>query len=106
MTKQQTEQQKKKSRKYSDPSLSSSSDSIIKTGSKRKNTLTSVEEHSDEEADDDAPAKIQPRRTMTMDIKNNGKQMKSPEQSRQKEAATKKRDVKESQKETLKANLA
>ena len=41
-----------------------------------------------------------------MDMNNNGKQKKSPEQSRQKEAATKKREAKESQKETLKANLA
>lgn len=106
MTKQQTEQQKKKSRKNSDPSLSSSSDSIIKTGTKRKNTLTSVEEQSDEEADDDAPAKIQHGRTKTMDMTNNGKQKKSPEQSRQKEAANKRREKESSKKETNKANLA
>ena len=41
-----------------------------------------------------------------MDMKNNVKQKKSPEQSRQKEAATKKREAKEGQKETNKASLA
>jgi len=35
----------------------------MKSGGKRKNTMTSVEEQNEEEADDDAPAKIQPGRT-------------------------------------------
>ena len=43
----------------------------MKSGGERKNTLTSVEEQNEEEADDDAPAKIQPGRTKTMDIKKN-----------------------------------
>jgi hypothetical protein len=38
----------------------------MKSGGKRKNTLTSVEEQNEEEADDDGAKKIQPGRTKFM----------------------------------------